>query len=290
MTGWLGGKLPPLRSGRAAPAQLSAIREGLSGAIASGMWRTDPPGREDTIGGVRVLHFAPPGTARATVLHFHGGGYRMGCPESMGPYAADLARRCEVEVICPAYRLAPEDPFPAGLTDGARVIEALCATEGPPLVLSGDSAGGGLAASLAPICVEQGVPLAGLVLHSPWLDLTVSSSSYDANGETDPLFSRASASDASALYLQGHDPRDPLASPLFAELSGFPPTLLTVGTGEVLLDDSVNFHARLEEAGIPASLVRIEGMEHVAVTRDRALTGAAEAFQATVEFTTGLLN
>ena len=211
----------------------------------------------------------------------------MGCPESIGPYAAELARCCDVEVICPAYRLAPVYPFPAGLTDAARLLDALLGEgDDMPLVLSGDSAGGGLAASLAAICADTGMRIDGLVLHSPWLDLTVTSPSYDANAATDPLFSFASASEASELYLQGHDPRDPLASPLFAEVSGFPATLITVGTGEVLLEDSRGFHARLQEHRVPARLVEIGGMDHVAVTRDLSLPGSAEVFQLTASFMT----
>lgn len=285
----LADHLPPERSGHPPSPQLAAMYEGTASAIAAGTWRTDPPPVEKSIGGVRVLCFAPPGQPRARVLHFHGGGFRMGCPESIGPYASRLAQRCGVEVLCPAYRLAPVHPFPAGLTDAARLADVVRQAEDHlPVVLSGDSAGGGLAASLAALCTTAGVGFNGLVLHSPWLDLTLTSPSYDENAGSDPLFSLASASEASRLYLQGHDPHDPLVSPLFAEVSGFPATLVTVGTGEVLLEDSRRFHARLEENGVSSRLVEIDGMDHVAVTRDFSLPGSEEAFQATVTFMAGI--
>ena len=117
--------LPPERTGHAAPADLAARRAGLAAAVAAGMWRTDPAPQEVMLGGVRCLRFSPSGPARGMVLHMHGGAFRIGCPEQMGPFAADLAARCGVEVICPAYRLAPEAPFPAGLNDGWAVLRAL---------------------------------------------------------------------------------------------------------------------------------------------------------------------
>lgn len=288
MSAPLSDLLPAERQGEPLPPELAGIRESIVGAIASGVWRTDPPAVETEIAGVRTLRFGSGADAWCTVLHFHGGGFRIGCPDSVGGYAAELARSCGVEVICPAYRLAPENPFPAGLADAARVLEAIRAESARPIVLSGDSAGGGLAASLAVLCVARSIPIAGLVLHSPWLDLTVSSPSYALNAASDPLFSYAAATEASRLYLQGHDPRDPHVSPLLASLTGFPPTLVTVGTGEVLLADSLSFHGVLKKAGVAAVLGEIPGMDHVAVTRDLSLPGAAQALQMTQAFMTSL--
>lgn len=288
MTGRLTAGLPPERPGTPAAAELAAIRQGMAVAAAARNWRTARPAVADVIGGVRVLRFRPSGTPWASAVHFHGGGFRMGCPEASGPYAAELAARCGVEVICPAYRLAPESPFPAGLVDAARVVEGLGAPERAPIILSGDSAGGGLAAGVAGLCAAQGMSIAGLVLHSPWLDLTVTSDSYAANGASDPLFSRTAAEAAGELYLQGHDPRDRRASPLFASLAGLPPTLITVGSGEVLLGDASAFHAGLANAGVTADLRVIAGMDHVAVMRGLSLPGAAAALAATTAFIDGL--
>jgi acetyl esterase/lipase len=231
------------------------------------------------LGGCEVLRASSPEPPRARVLHLHGGGYRMGMPEMDAPFAEALAGRCGVEVILPRYRLAPEHPFPAGLNDALAALDALPADM--PVILSGGSAGGGLAAALAALC---GPGIAGLALLSPWLDLRLTAPSLDANAASDPLFSREAATLAAELYLQGHDPADPLASPVLADTSGFPPTLIAVGTGEVLLDDSRTMAARLERAGIAARLIEVPGMDHVAVTRDSQAIGAADTFAALTSF------
>lgn len=240
------------------------------------------------LGGVRVLRFDPPGPTRATVLHLHGGAFRIGCPEQVSRFAAALAARCGVRVQCPTYRLAPEHPFPAGLRDARAVLAALQEGGEMPIILSGDSAGGGLAAGLAALARHDTPPPIGLILLSAWLDLTVSAPSYDANAASDPLFSRASAAEAADLYLQGFAADDPLASPLRGDVADFPPSFVSAGEGEVLVDDARRFAARLEAAGVAARLDIVPGMEHVAVTRDMALTGAARTFDAVAAFVASL--
>lgn len=207
----------------------------------------------------------------------------------MGAFAGTLARRCGVTVICPAYRLAPEHPFPAAIADARKVHQAIMAAGEKHLILSGDSAGGGVAAASAALAHADAVPPIGLILLSAWLDLTVSSPSYVHNAATDPLFSQEAARAAAELYLQGHDARHPLASPIFADPALFPPTLVNAGTGEVLADDSRLFHDRLAKAGIPAELSMVADMEHVAVTRDAGLTGAAQTMDEVVAFVDNLL-
>lgn len=274
------GLRPPAeRPGRPAPAEIAARRSAMATALAAGTWRTTPAADEAALDGVRVLRFRPAGAARGVVLHLHGGGYRMGCPEMIGPYAAALAKRCGVEVVCPQYRLAPEHPFPAGLNDAHKVYRALRREGRGPLIVSGDSAGGGLAASLTALVTGEGTAPAGLILLSAWLDLTVTAGTYWTNAATDPLFSQESAETAADLYLQGHASSDPLASPLFADLGGFPPTLVSYGEGEVLADDARRFHAALAAAGVISEAHPVAGMEHVAVTRGFDQTGAAETFE-----------
>lgn len=282
-------QLPPEREGRAAPHELAQRRQGMAAAIAAGMWAVDPPPETMSLGGVRGLRFAAPGSPRGTVLHLHGGGFRQGCPEMAGPFAAALARRCEIEVVCLAYRLAPEHPFPAGLADARAALAALQASTAGPLILSGDSAGGGLAAGLAALSATDEKRPAALVLLSAWLDLTVTSRFYEINAASDPLFSRLSATEAASLYLQGASPEHPLASPLFAAGTGFPPTFVSVGEGEVLVEDSRRFAAALEAVGVAATLSVVPGMEHTAVVRGAELTGAAETFAALAEFIDGVV-
>lgn len=287
--------LPLERRGHVAPQDLVERRAQLAASVIAGQWRTEPMPQDTFVGGaggpvggralVRALRFRPRGRVRGRVLHFHGGAFRMGCPDVEGPFAAALAAACEVEVVVPAYRLAPEHPFPSGLADAMTALLTLTREGGVgnhrlPLILSGSSAGGGLAASLAVMAAQEQIPVDGLALLSPFLDLTLQGQSHYYNAPTDPLFSRESAANAAELYLQGSDPTHPLASPLYAPLYGLPPTLVSVGSGEVLADDARRFCQQLQAYGVPVALSEVPGMEHVAVVRSPHLPGSAETFAA----------
>lgn len=283
--------LPPIRPGRAAPADLAERRQQMQAAVDAGAWKTEKRPVEETLAGLRALRFKPEGAPRGHVLQLHGGGFRIGRPEFESLFAEALAARCGVEVVVPQYRLAPEGPFPAGLADALAALEALSVEAGEaPLIVGGDSAGAGLAASLGVLAAARGGPrIDGLVLLSPWLDLRVSAGTYAANAATDPMFSKESADVAAELYLQGFDPAHPLASPLLADIAAYPPTLISVGTGEVLYDDSRLFHGKLRAAGAASTLSAIDDMEHVAVVRGLTMPGAPETFAAVVDFVEGIL-
>jgi epsilon-lactone hydrolase len=276
--------LPAERVGYEASPALRARRDALAGAIAQGVWRTVPAPQEIKVGGVRALQFDPPGTVLGVLIHLHGGAFRIGAPELVAPFAAAIAKCCALTVVCPAYRLAPEHPFPSPLVDAINVVEGLANESSLPLFLSGDSAGGGLAASVAARLSRQHRRLCGLVLLSAWLDLTVTSESFTLNAATDTLFSRSAALEAAELYLQGTTARHPSASPLFGPLERFPPTLINVGEGEVLVNDSKKLHAKLQAAWIDSRLDIIPNMEHVAVTRNMLLPGAIDTFSIIAEF------
>lgn len=272
--------LPPERPGHPAPEPIAAARAASAAAIAQRRWQSLRQPLAEQIGGIEVLRIVPEGgPPRARVLHLHGGGFRMGLPEMDVPFAEALADHCRVELVLVRYRLAPEHPFPAGLSDAFTVLAAL--PRDLPLIVMGASAGGGLAAGAALLAAQDGPAIDGLVLLSAWLDLTVQSRAYAINAGSDPLFSKESALAANALYLQGHDPRDPLASPLFADPAHFPPTLITAGTGEVLADDARNLAASLGEK---AELLLVPDMEHVAVTRMPDAVGAPQVFEAVARF------
>ncbi len=278
--------LPPERAGRPADPDLAERRQQMQAAVDAGTWATAKPPLETTLAGRRCLRFAPEGVPRGYLLQLHGGGFRIGRPEFESLFAEALVIRCGVEVVVPQYRLAPEAPFPGGLIDAHEALKALRAEVGEaPLIVGGDSAGGGLAASLGVLAAADGGPrIDGLVLLSPWLDVRVTAPSYVANAATDPMFSTESASIAAELYLQGFDPTHPLASPLLAPITAYPPTLVNVGKGEVLLDDSLLFHEKLLAAGADSRLSAIDGMEHVAVIRSLTMPGAAETFDAVAGF------
>jgi acetyl esterase/lipase len=198
------------------------------------------------------------------MLYFHGGGFRSGSPQFVAGFLSRLAAAAGVRILAAAYSLAPERPFPAAIHDGSRMLEALRDEGGGPLLVGGDSAGGVLAATLT-ANVARGLAgrLAGAVLLSPWLDLTVTAETYESHSATDRLFSSASALEAAELYLQGASPRDPLASPLFADLSHMPPTMILAGAAEVLLDDSLTFAGRLARQNRTVELHVVEDMQHV---------------------------
>ncbi|MDE2595448.1 MAG: alpha/beta hydrolase fold domain-containing protein [Sphingomonadales bacterium] len=278
-------QLPPERNGYPAPPAIIAAREASGAAIAQRRWRTVREPRRCTVGGVDALQVLPAGQVRARVLHLHGGGFRMGLPEMDAPFAEALADRCGAEVLLPRYRLAPEHPFPAGLNDAWAALRAL--PRDLPLFVIGASAGGSLAAGAALLAAREGAGLAGLVLLSAWLDLRVEARAYDEHAASDPLFSRAAAEAAAELYLQGGDAGHPLASPLLAPPSGLPPTLISVGSGEVLADDSIGFHQHLQAAGVPCTLSAIVGMDHVAITRGLDQPGAQATFDAVAGFIAG---
>jgi monoterpene epsilon-lactone hydrolase len=277
--------LPPERAGQPLPPDLAEMRQQMRAQRDAGVYAVDPQPIEIALDRRRALRIEPLQVPRGRVFHLHGGGFRNGVPEMEGPYADRLMRACGVEVVLPEYRLASEDPFPAALNDAWAALRDYAAQDHhSPLIVSGQSAGGGLAASLAVLAAAEGIELAGLVLIAPWLDLTGASPAYERNRASDPLFSPESARRAAELYLQGVDPGHPLASPLFAPVDGLPPTFIAVGSGEILYDDSARFHERLQRAGVPSELLAIEGMEHVAVTRDPNGVGAAETFAAITRF------
>ena len=225
-----------------------------------------PPGTPtssvpDVIGGVPCVIV---GEARdgATVLHLHGGGYRMGCARDWVAFGNRLSRSTSARVILPEYSLAPERPFPGALRDIIGLIGELAGVdEGKPIILSGDSAGGGLALAVASALADPG-RLAGIILISPWLDLRLTADSYGRCAGTDPIFSLAAAQASATDYLQGWPAHDPLASPLLGELRGLPPICLFASGAEVLADDALGLVERIGAAGAAMSFCMLPGLLH----------------------------
>lgn len=215
-----------------------------------------------TLAGVPGLDVDVDGaTGDGVILYLHGGAYAVGTARTGANLAAPLARRVGVPAVSLEYRLAPEHPFPAAVDDALAAYRELVAS-GQNVVLAGDSAGGGLALATLLAARRAGVQLpAGVVLFSPWTDLTLSGASMDA--ENDPLFTRAHLAEPAAQYLGDADPRDELASPLLADLTGLPPLLVQVGSAEILLDDSLRLVARAAAAEVDVSLDVVAGAPHV---------------------------
>ena len=217
------------------PPDLAERRAGLAAAVAAGYWRTDPAPEEVHIGGVRCLRFSPSGASRGTLLHMHGGAFRIGCPEQIAPFAHRLAQASAVTVICPAYRLAPEHPFPAGLNDGWAVLRALAETNAPRTDPVRRFRRRRPRRQPHRACPSGRHPARRF---SPALPLARPDPSPTPLTPITPPPTRSfpprPRSEAATLYLQGHPAYDPLASPLLGEVRGYPPTYLSVGAGEVL--------------------------------------------------------
>ena len=256
-------EIPDERSSdRPAPEDLVVRREAMAG-FAPPAPDADVSVEEATVGGVVCVTCRPAGS-RGSVVYLHGGGYRLGSARHSAGFGARLARASGAAVVVVEYRLAPEHPYPAALHDTAAVYDALLGADPGPPVVAGDSAGGGLAAALVVAAERSGRPRpAGLLLLSPWVDLTVSAGTYATRARRDQLFSESSAADAAELYLQGHDRQDPLVSPIFADVAGWPPTQIFAGGEEVLLDDALGLTAALARAGVSVEAHVVAGMQHV---------------------------
>jgi len=199
------------------------------------------------------------------ILFVHGGGYVCGHPEGASSVAARLARSADAEVLLPRYRLAPEHPHPAAVQDVVATFRRLVAAGADParVAVVGESAGGGLALAVVGELVRAATPPAALVTWSPLADLELTGLSGRSNIGSDPMVTEAVLRLSAASYLQGQDPRTPSASPLYAELAGFPPLLIQVGGREGLLDDSTRLAANARAAGVPVTLEIADRQPHV---------------------------
>ena len=190
------------------------------------------------------------------ILYLHGGGYTCGSLEYAKGFASTLASECGVRVFCAAYRLAPENRFPAALDDALEAYRYLLKKGYGPkqILLCGESAGGGLIYALCLKLKELGMELpCGLIGISPWTDLTGSGASYEEHKDIDPSMTKALLEFYAKCYTD--DPTDPLCSPLFGDLTGLPPSLLFVGGDEVMLDDTRVLHEKLLAAGCRSRLI-----------------------------------
>jgi len=219
----------------------------------------------------------------ATVIHLHGGGFRMGSPEAYTAYAAKLAAGAEARVILPRYRLAPEYPYPAGLRDAVAVYTAVAARSSGPVIVAGDSAGAALAAGVVAVSRAGGIdPPSGIMLLSPWLDLRCTSSFYERS--VDPLFTLDTARSAREDYLQGRAADDPSVSPLLADHTGHPPTLIQVGAEEALVGDALEFAGSLARAKVTCTLEILAGQGHTWPLVAPGSRASATAVESSVRF------
>jgi len=204
---------------------------------------------------------APP---ERTVVHFHGGGYCVGSARTARTWAAHLSARAACRVVLPEYRLAPAHPHPAALDDARSVMSSLLGDVAPAsVVVSGDSAGGGLALSVL-LALRNGsekLP-AGCILVSPWLDLSRDLREHPELVRRDVLLSPGWLEACAAAYAPRPDRADPAVSPLLAAHGGLPPLLIQAGSDELLAPDAERLAARASAAGVDVTYTRWPGMWH----------------------------
>ena len=203
---------------------------------------------------------------KQVILHCHGGGYSTGSSVYARTLTTKLAMATSMEVLSFDYRLAPEHPAPAALEDAMKVWDylMLIGYGARDVILTGDSAGGNLALTLVQRLKEQNRLLPrGLVLMSPWTDMTSSGKSFQEKKDLDPVLNEAYINKMIQAYAGKRDLTDPYLSPLFADFTGFPPAYIQVGTNEILYSDSVRLMQRMREAGVTVKLDAFEGMWHV---------------------------
>ena len=200
------------------------------------------------------------------ILYCHGGGYSTGSSLYARTLTTKLATSTSMDVLCFDYRLAPEHPYPAAVEDAMQVWNylMLLGYGARDIILAGDSAGGNLALCLALQLKKEGRLMPrGLVLMSPWTDLTASGKSHMTKAEIDPVLDAEYLQRMIVNYADGQDLTNPMISPLFGDYEGFPPTYIQVGNNEILQDDAVMLYKKMLKANVSVKLDMFRGMWHV---------------------------
>jgi epsilon-lactone hydrolase len=287
--------------------QLAALRAKLAARPRSDDYRQrrkdiDARGREYGIAadvavepvsanGVPAEWTITPGVDRdAALLYLHGGGYVIGSLDSHRHLVAEAGRALGAAALALDYRLAPEHPFPAAVEDALAGYRYLLARGIAPgrIVIAGDSAGGGLVVAAMLAIREAGLkqPGCGWCI-SPWVDMEALGESMDSLAAIDPMVQKADILDMAKLYLNGADPRSPLAAPIYADLRGLAPLLIQVGAAETLLDDAIRLARTAGAADVRVDLqiwpemVHVWSLFHPELDAGRhALTAGAAALRA----------
>jgi acetyl esterase/lipase len=223
------------------------------------------------------------------LLWIHGGAFCFNSPVVYSTFLAHVARAIGSSAVMPAYRLAPEHPFPAAPDDALAAYRAVSPATGP-LILGGDSAGANLALGTAIALRDSGeAPPAGLLLMSPWVDLSLSGDSVSANDGKDAILRAEYMPRTVRAYANGVDPAAPRLSPLNADLTGLPPTLIQCGADELFLSECEELGARMEAAGTFVEFHSYADMWHDFQTHAGMLPEAARAVEQMGEWARPLL-
>jgi monoterpene epsilon-lactone hydrolase len=301
------------------PTTVSPQMQALAGAPPAGNWNTSPTTVEEwktlsapsagrnlpalrerlgvkteamTVNGVNAFmvtpQVLPPENRDRLLVHMHGGCYVLSGGEAATSEAIYMAGFGHFRVLSVDYRRPPEAPYPAALDDGMAAWKwALKNTDPRKMAIFGTSAGGALTLSMVLRAKQEGLALPGAIAPgTPMSDLTGTGDSFATNHMVDNvLVGSDGRCDAMArLYANGHDLKDPLLSPVYGDMHGFPPTILTTGTRDLLLSNTVRVHRKLRQAGIEAELHVYEAQSHAQYMRDVNAPETKEAFEEIAKF------
>lgn len=247
------------------PLPLLVLRQAMEGGARLFRPRPEAIVERTSLAGVPVERISPPGRADRVLLHFHGGAFFAGSSNTHRALGSELAMRGVAQVIMVDYRRAPEHPYPAALQDGLACYHALLEAgwRSDQIMLGGDSGGCAHILSLALTLRDRGLPQpAGLVMISPYLDITLSLPSVTRNARLDPMVTAHALRRGGDGYRGNIPENDPRVSPLFADLHGLPPVLVQAGSAEILLDDALQFSARAQAAGVNVQCHIYDGLWH----------------------------
>jgi epsilon-lactone hydrolase len=244
------------------------------------------------IDGVRALVVTPesilPNNRHRVLIHMHGGCYVFNPGDAGLPEAVMMAGLGGFRVISVDYRMPPESHFPAALDDGITVYQHLLRTTDPKrLAIFGTSAGGALTLAIVLRAKQEGIPVPAVIASgTPMSDVTGVGDTFFTNELVDNvLVSRNGICQAAAqYYAAGHDMKDPFLSPVYGDMAGFPPTILTSGTRDMLLSNTVRVHRKMRQAGVEAYLQIFEGQSHAHYLFEDSAPESKEAFAEISDF------
>lgn len=261
------GALRAMLLSRPRPAGLAERRERLDALGQAYGLAPDVTVRPVDANGVPAEWTSTPAADISRVILFlHGGGYVSGSIASHRHLVAEAGRAAGARTLALDYRRAPEHPFPAAVDDAMAGYRFLLSTGVAPsrICIAGDSAGGGITLAALVTIRDAGLKLPGCAwCISPWVDLECIGASMTSKAAVDPMIQRDYLQEIGGMYLNGADPRSPLAAPLYAELAGLPPMLIQVGTAETLLDDAVRLAERAAATNVRVTLEAWPEMIHV---------------------------
>jgi epsilon-lactone hydrolase len=268
---------------RAAPvlAALPALRQRLGVKV-----------EPTVIGGVKAFTVTPETIAEANrdrlLVHVHGGGYVLFPGESGTREAILMAGYGRMKVISIDYRMPPDAPYPAAMDDAMAVWREVVKAHDPKkLAIFCTSTGGGMTLAMVLRAKAEGLPLpAATAPGTPWSDMTKTGDSYFANEMLDGVLVSNDGwlGDAAKLYAAGHDLKDPQLSPVYGDYAGFPPSILTTGTRDLFLSNTVRVHRKMRAAGVEADLVVFEGQSHAQYAADPFAPETKEHFEELARF------